>query len=168
LEEVKKRVRYIDGVPDTSEDAVQTVGSEVITEPKSRVVIKGTALSAPYSPLDFPEVVLQNGRPAQYEKVIEGKATAYTAPAGSGTASGRKLQIGTVAVNPKVIPYGSLLYIVSKDGRHVYGTAVAADTGDFTDVQVDLYMGLTSEHYDDACRWGKKTVDVYVINTGKH
>jgi uncharacterized protein YabE (DUF348 family)/3D (Asp-Asp-Asp) domain-containing protein len=166
--EVKKRTRYIDGVPDTSENAVQIMETDVITPPVTRVIMKGAALSAPYSQRDFPEIVLSGGRPVKYKEKIEGKATAYTAPAGSGTASGRKLQIGTVAVDPAIIPYGSLLYIVSKDGRHVYGAAVAADTGDLSDVKVDLYMGTTNEHYNDACNWGANNVDIYVINTGKH
>lgn len=34
-----------------------------------------------------------------------------------------------MAVDPDVIPYGTLLYITSTDGSFVYGYAVATDTG---------------------------------------
>ncbi|MCL2072190.1 MAG: 3D domain-containing protein, partial [Oscillospiraceae bacterium] len=113
----------------------------------------------------------ENGIPIDYIAKYTGKSTAYTAPSTSGTASGRKLEIGTVAVNPKIIPYGSLLYIMTTCGTRVYGAAIAADTGGFvhyTDrfVVVDVFMGLTSENYSEALRWGLREVDVYVINTG--
>ena len=57
------------------------------------------------------------------------RATGYSASATAKGASGRRLTYGTVAINPGVIPYGSLLYITSDDGKFVYGYAYAADTG---------------------------------------
>lgn len=38
---------------------------------------------------------------------------------------------GHIAVNPKQFPYGTELYIVSLDGKFVYGYCMAADTGGF-------------------------------------
>lgn len=130
-----------------------------------KIITEGTALSEPYSKKtgDF---TLKNGAPTEFEYVVSGKVTAYTAPEGSGTYSGRKLEIGTVAVNPDIIPFGSELYICSKDGKRVYGYAVAADTGDLTEVVADVYMGLTSEHYADACAWGAQDANVYVLKKG--
>ena len=65
---------------------------------------------------------------------------------------------GTVAVNPSIIPYRTLLYI---DG---YGYAVAEDTGGFVEwggSQIDLFMNSESE----CRRWGvKRGVTVYVIS----
>ncbi|GHV49162.1 hypothetical protein FACS189499_10070 [Clostridia bacterium] len=143
----------------------ETVSDEIVAPPENQVTLKGRALRTPYSKLDFPEIVLENGLPKEYDRIVSGKAVAYTAGSGSGTASGRKLQIGTVAVNPAVIPYGSLLYIVEKGGGRVYGAAVAADTGNLpSDIVVDLYMGNTAEHFSDAVSWGARYVDVYVIN----
>lgn len=104
-----------------------------------------------------------NGNPTSYEKVISGKATAYSARPGAYGSTGRYLHTGYVAVNPNIIPYGSRLYIKSKDGSYVYGYAIAADTGvALMDgrVLVDVYFNT----YGEACAFGAKQVDVYVLS----
>ncbi len=134
-------------------------------EPTPEIITVGTAHSEPYSKR-LGDFRLENGVPTEYSYVVDGKVTAYTAPPGSGTYSGRPLEIGTVAVNPDIIPFGSELYICSKDGKRVYGYAIAADAGDLTEVVADVYMGLTSEHYGDACDWGAQDSYVYVLSVG--
>lgn len=103
-----------------------------------------------------------SGAPLSYSRVIEGKASAYYQ--GSRTATGTKPMPGTVAVNPRQIPYGSKLWIVSSDGRYTYGYAVAEDTGGFTKWSngpvVDLYMSTSSECYS----FGVRNVKIYVLN----
>jgi len=159
--------KLVDGVAVSSE-----ILSEKLTKkPKTKVITSGAALKTPYSKRDFDEIELKDGIPKEYLRKISGQSTAYTAGPRAGTASGRPLEIGTVAVDPRIIPYGSLLYIVTSCGTRVYGAAVAADTGGFinyTDrfVVVDVFMGLTSENYHEALRWGVWNVDVYVINEG--
>ncbi len=143
---------------------------EITTAPVTKVIERGTALAEPYAKMDDPEYLdLVNGLPAEYTRVISGKATAYTAGYTALTASGRKAEIGTAAVNPNVIPYGSELYVVAQDGSRVYGYAIAADTGiglmDGT-VAIDLYFGNKYEYYDDSCRWGAVQVDIYVLSEG--
>lgn len=133
--------------------------------PVDEIITVGTAFNEPYSKR-LGDFELDNGIPTEYAYVVGGKVTAYTAPPGSGTYSGRPLEIGTVAVNPNIIPFGSELYICSKDGKRVYGYAVAADTGDLTEVVADVFMGLTSEHYSDACKWGAQFCNVYVLTIG--
>lgn len=156
------RVKYINGVR-ISETAVS---SEITQEPVNEIVSVGTALRTPYSKKDSESLVLENGLPVNYSSVITGKSVAYTAPMGSGTASGRKLEIGTVAVDPAIIPYGSELYIVSTDGSYVYGYAIAADTGDLTanGVLVDLYMGNSEDYYPVSVDYGAKQVNIYILN----
>ena len=70
---------------------------------------------------------------------------------------------GRVAVNPKQIPYGTKMYIVSSDGKYVYGYSVAADTGGFTwngsGTLIDLYM----YSYADCVNFGRRTVEVYIL-----
>ena len=157
-------VKYVDGVR-VSESAVS---SEITAEPVDEIVSIGTALKVPYSKKDSSSLILENGIPANYQTVLTGKSCAYTAPYGSGTASGRVLEIGTVAVDPAIIPYGSELYIASTDGSYVYGYAIAADTGNLTahGVLVDLYMGNMEDYYWESVNYGAKQVNVYVLSWG--
>ncbi len=158
------RIKLINGVR-VSETAVS---SEITKEPVTEIVSVGTALRTPYSKKDSSSLILENGLPVNYDSVLTGKSCAYTAPIGSGTASGRKLEIGTVAVDPSIIPYGSELYIVSTDGSYVYGYAIAADTGDLTPngVLVDLYMGNSEDYYPVSVEYGAKQVNIYVLSRG--
>lgn len=112
---------------------------------------------------DSPIALDANGRPTHYSKLITGKATAYTAPIGSATSTGRGARTGYVAVNPKQIPYGSRLFIRTADGSYIYGYAVAADTGGFVKkgrITVDLFFNSEGE-----CRtFGVRNVEIYVLD----
>lgn len=102
----------------------------------------------------------ENGLPVEYKKVVEGKATAYTG--GTKTASGRPTKQGHIAVDPKLYPYGTEMYIVSCDGNYIYGYCIAADTGGFVNHDIadfDLYFNT----YDQCCQWGNRMVRVYVL-----
>ena len=97
-----------------------------------------------------------------YTRVLTGSGTAYYAPAGALTATGRLARYGVVAVDPDIIPYGSILYIVSNDGQVVYGYAVAGDTGGALwagTAIVDLYYNT----YDECCQFGRRDVTIYVL-----
>ena len=158
--------KYIDGVLSAQELTADNIEKEATT----MVIERGTALAEPYAKMDDPEALtLVNGLPDNFTRIVSGKATAYTAGYGAYTASGRPAEIGTAAVNPNVIPYGSELYIVSQDGTQVYGYAIAADTGialmDGT-VAIDLYFGPRAEHFYDSCAWGAVQVDIYVLSEG--
>lgn len=103
-----------------------------------------------------------SGRTVSYKKVLTGTGTAYNEPAGSKTATGRPVQVGLVAVDPRVIPYGTNLYIVSADGKIVYGYALAADTGSALrngDALVDLFYDSESQ----CVAFGRRDVIVYVL-----
>jgi 3D (Asp-Asp-Asp) domain-containing protein len=86
------------------------------------------------------------------KKSFSVKAYAYTG--GGTTASGKKAGVGLIAVDPKVIPLGTVLYIEG------YGVCVAADTGgNIKGRTVDLYMDS-----EKACRnWGKRSVTCYIL-----
>lgn len=83
-------------------------------------------------------------------------ATAYHPMDGGGlgiTATGTKAGHGTVAVDPSVIPLGSVVYIPQ------YGQAIAADTGGaIKGNRIDLCMETYSECYD----FGRRDVEVFV------
>ena len=105
----------------------------------------------------------ENGVPENYLYCIEGKATAYYG--GYMTATGSAVRPGVVAVDPREIPYGTEMWIVSADGRFTYGFARAEDTGGFIywpkGATVDLYMNT----YSDCCVWGWRGVKIYVLPT---
>ncbi|MBQ7254804.1 MAG: G5 domain-containing protein [Oscillospiraceae bacterium] len=99
--------------------------------------------------------------PAGTAKAISCLGTAYSCDGRPGiTATGTVVHIGTIAVDPKVIPLGSSLYIVSDDGVYDYGFGTAEDTGGLIKGnRVDLYMNTTSECY----QFGARRCTVYVL-----
>ncbi|MEB9338137.1 cell wall-binding protein EntB [Bacillus cereus] len=93
-------------------------------------------------------------------------ATAYTAdPSENGTYGGRVLtamghdltanpNIRIIAVDPKVIPLGSKVWVEG------YGEAIAGDTGSaIKGNRIDVLMGSKSK----AMNWGRKTVKVKIL-----
>ncbi len=136
--------------------------NEVVTQkPVTRILLKGASYGTPLSNAPFDISLNAKGQPTSYKTVYTGKScTAYSV--GKRGASGMRLGVGTVAVNPKIIPYGTKLWITSADGKFVYGYAVAADTGAFANGDrtfCDVYMGS----YAEACAFGRRTMNIYVI-----
>jgi len=87
-------------------------------------------------------------------------ATAYTAGYGGAdytTATGTFVKIGVAAVDKKVIPLGTRMYIVTDDGI-VYGLARAEDTGVRGNV-IDLYHNT----YEDCMNFGRRPCTIYIL-----
>lgn len=104
----------------------------------------------------------ENGIPLEYKQKLSGKSTTYIM--GHTTATGTPVHPGVVAVNPKIIPYGSKMYIVANDGSGaIYGYCSAEDTGGFIYMSngplVDLYVWTMQDVY----AWGNHPVDVYIL-----
>lgn len=81
-------------------------------------------------------------------------ATAYS---GDGiTSTGTVPRWGTIAVDPRVIPYGTRVYIPQ------FGmTFVAEDCGGaIKGNKIDIFMGSSSQAYS----WGRRTIDIYIVN----
>ncbi|MBR5437979.1 MAG: G5 domain-containing protein, partial [Clostridia bacterium] len=164
---------YVDGeLTDT-----ELLNSTVIKEPVTQVVIRGTKVRSTgftgasvksgrvISEIKPPyEIELnKNGRPVKYLKVITGKATAYCT--GSITSTGAPAMPGRVAVDPREIPYGTKMYIVSSDGKWNYGYCIASDTGGFiynSNTVVDLYI----RGYATCRAFGRRNVDIYILEWG--
>lgn len=155
---------YVNGVLTGSE----LVSEDVITAAADAKIERGTACAVPYAKMSDPSALtLVDGVPENYTRIVSGKATAYSSPKVNPlTASGRPALVGTVAVNPNIIPYGSELYIVSQDRKHVYGYAIAADTG-LGMMQGTVAVDLFCASYADSCKWGAHYVDIFVISEGK-
>ncbi len=110
----------------------------------------------------FGEASDNGGESFSYNTLITGMCTAYNEINGI-TAVGTAPKVGTVAVNPDVIPYGTRLYICSADGSYVYGYAIAEDTGTACmagDIVVDLYMN-SEEECDD---FGRRELNIYILD----
>ena len=125
----------------------------IIIEPADRVVHVGTRGT----------LVLESGE-VTFSRRLTCKAYAYTAEGrvGAVTATGAPAKVGNIAVDPKVIPYNSKLYIVSKDGTSwTYGFAVAADCGgNIKGNTVDLYYDTKAECF----AFGVKSCYVYILD----
>lgn len=157
---ITTKVKYIDGKEQNS----VTTDKQETTSPVTEKIIVGTASATPYSQLAYPSSLKlnANGVPVSYSRVYTGRATAYHY--GKSTASGRSLMVGRVAVDPDKIPYGTKLYIMSPDGRFVYGYAEAADTGTFVNDGSGIITDLYFASNDTCRRFGIKTVSIYVLN----
>ncbi|MTV48441.1 hypothetical protein GJ688_05515 [Heliobacillus mobilis] len=80
-------------------------------------------------------------------------ATAYT-HTGSRTATGRWPSVGVVAVDPRVIPLGTKLFVEN------YGMATAADTGGaIKGNKIDVFFDTEAE----CIRWGRQPVTVHIV-----
>lgn len=89
------------------------------------------------------------------------RATAYTpgpescgASADGITSTGHRAGVGIAAVDPRVIPLGSLLYVEG------YGYAWALDVGGaIKGKRIDLCV----DQVEEAMRWGIRTVRVHIL-----
>ncbi len=169
--------KYIDG-----ELAESTLVETVVTkEPVEQIKLVGTK-NAASAAVSSQGVKLANGVktisvftppasleltdknvPTSYKKKIVGTASAYHC--GTRTATGKAVKPGYVAVNPKQIPYHTAMWIVSNDGKYVYGYCFAEDTGGFTKwtgsraTLCDLYMPS-----DSMCtQFGRRSVTIYIL-----
>ena len=88
------------------------------------------------------------------------RVTAYCT--GTRTATGTRPKLGTIAVNPKFIPYGTKIWVKG------YGLGTAEDTGAFRnyespkDTAIDLWFNTRKE----AVKWGSKYNFTILVKTG--
>lgn len=158
LDLVTWREIWVDGeLTETVEAGRETV---VAMEP---AVVKCYGEGAPVSIFTGPEVV--DGVPVEGVETVytSQRSTGYSASKTAKGASGQRLTYGTVAVNPNIIPYGTLLYITSDDGRFVYGYAYAADTGTAM-MEGHAFIDLYYETYEESVTSAVIPVTVYVID----
>ena len=103
-----------------------------------------------------------SGTELTYTQVLSCKATAYTTQRQSWkkTATGTTARVGAIAVDPRVIPYGTRMFIVSADGSITYGVATAEDCGgNIKGNRIDLFF----DTYDECVSFGVRACDVYLL-----
>lgn len=138
----------------------------VVQAPVDQIVAVGTgeAVGNPDLPaIGNGIIVTADGDVLTYKRVEQFKTTAYShldPGCDMITATGTTVRIGSVAVDPKVIPYGTRMFIVSKDG-HVYGIATAEDCGGaIKGNEIDLYMPTREICF----KYGVKQAMVYFLD----
>ncbi len=127
------------------------LSEEVLVEPQDGVVMRGSR--------NLPS---RGGDWREWRAPLVMEATAYDpGPRSCGrfadgyTATGVKAEKGVVAVDDRVIPMGTRLYIPG------YGFAVAADRGSaIKGKRIDLCFAT----YEEALRFGRQRVKVYLLD----
>ena len=158
---------YQDGV-ETARQLIDVVD----TQPVPAIIEKGTIAnfannSDPVASIDTNDdgsgtITLENGQVLTFSEARTMKGTAYTAgegKVGTITATGTTVRLGVVAVDRKVLPLGTKVYVVSNDGQYTYGFAIAEDTGVRGNI-IDLYMNT----YNDCIQFGVRDCTVYVLD----
>ncbi|AEE91117.1 3D domain-containing protein [Tepidanaerobacter acetatoxydans Re1] len=140
-EEGQEEVKTIEVIEDGKVVSTSTQ-SNVLKAPKPQIVLTGTVQLASRGGVDF-----------SYTEKRRMLATAYT-HTGNRTATGTTPRVGVAAVDPKVIPLGTRVYV---DG---YGFARAEDTGGaIKGEKIDLFFNTSEE----TKRFGRRWVTVYVL-----
>lgn len=99
------------------------------------------------------QTVSRGGQPINFKEVLTMTATGYT-HTGNRTYTDIWPSVGTVAVDPRVIPLRTRLYI---DG---YGYATAMDIGSaIKGNRIDLFF----ETRQEALKWGRRSVKVFIL-----
>lgn len=158
LDTVTWRDVYLDGVWSEKQEVERVTQVGMVP-----TIVKVYGEQSPVSSFVGPEIV--DGVPSEgvTETYTSQRSTGYSASASAKGASGRRLTYGTVAVDPSIIPYGTLLYITSDDGKFVYGYAYAADTGTAL-ITGHAFVDLYYQTYEESVESAVIPVTVYVID----
>ena len=159
-------VTYINGV----ETEREVLSQDVTIAPVTEIVAQGTGTVAETAvdPEAMPiigdgYITLPTGEVLTYTDTATVRATAYThTDAGCDliTATGSTVHVGTVAVDPRYIPYGTRMFIVANDGSYIYGISEAEDCGGaIKGDRVDLYFPT----YAECMAFGWRTCTIYFL-----
>ncbi|MCR6514994.1 MAG: G5 domain-containing protein [Clostridium sp.] len=147
----QKEVTYELVYKDGKVASKKEVSSKVVAKPVNAIVSHGTKKPSVYIP--------NRGSNVEFKKHLVMESTAYSGDGITATGSVPVYNpggISTIAVDPSVIPLGSLVYVEG------YGYAKAADTGGVIKGNIiDVFLSSSA-----ACSsWGRKYgVDVYIIS----
>ena len=137
--------------------------------PVAQVIARGSGTPvAPKEGNDMPiikdgYIIMPSGDILTYYKTDYVTATGYThTDAGCDmiTSTGTTVHYGTVAVDPRFIPYGTRMLIVSHDGERYYGIATAEDCGGaIKRDRMDLYFPT----YRECIEFGRRRCTIYFL-----
>ena len=157
-------VTYVNG-----EETQRVITEQIlVVNPVKRVIARGTGSgrgeeSRSGVRIGENTITLPGGEVLTYTATAQVRATAYThTDPGCDfiTATGTRVRVGTVAVDPRYIPYGTRMFIVSNDGAVTYGISVAEDCGGaIKGDRVDLYYPT----YGECIRFGRRDCTIYFL-----
>lgn len=130
------------------------------TEPAKPVI---PPVSQGMPTIDGNTITTSDGTVLTFSSALEVVATAYcrTDVGGEITFLGTPTRVGAIAVDPKVIPLGTKMYIVSNDGKYIYGEAVAEDIGgSIKGNRIDLFY----ETEPECNMFGVRGCTVYILS----
>ena len=158
-----------DAVTTAAIPEIITVGTKVPEVELNPLSVTTNAIVAMEDKAEGGVLTLADGTTVNFTQLISAKATAYYAgscgkskshPAYGITATGTQARVGAIAVDPKMIPYGTEMFIVTADGSIVYGFATAEDCGgSIKGNRIDLYFDTATECFS----FGRRNVDVYIL-----
>lgn len=161
----EKAVTYSVSYENGKETSREVVDSCIITAPVDRIVEYGVENTD--ASVEIPAGTGTEAAPLNYKYYIDCEATAYDmSPEENGgyagqSATGVPLEKGVIAVDPKVIPLGTRVYVEALDGSWSYGYAVAADTGGaIKGKRVDLCYRTQKE----CIQFGRRACRVYILD----
>lgn len=149
------------------------ISRKLITEkqtiaPITEIIAQGTGepVSQQASSMPIIEdgyIIMPSGEILTYYKTDNVTATGYThTDAGCDmiTSTGTTVHYGTAAVDPRFIPYGTRMLIVSHDGERYYGIATAEDCGGaIKRDKMDLYFPT----YQECIEFGRRRCTIYFL-----
>ena len=149
------------------QEASRQVLSETVTrQPVAEIIAVGTGSAPTVSEkpvIADGRITLPTGEVLTYTRTDTVRATAYTHTdrgCDTVTATGTRVHRGTAAVDPRFIPYGTRMFIVSSDGSYVYGIAAAEDCGgDIKGDRMDLYLPTHAQ----CTAFGRRVCTVYFL-----
>jgi len=150
------------------ESSHTVVQETVVQQPVNKIVAVGTGTQLDESSnapaIGDGVIVTADGQVLTYSKSERFSATAYTHTdegCNTTTATGTTVRLGTVAVDPTVIPYGTRMFIVTNDGSYVYGIGTAEDCGGaIKGNRLDLYFPTDAECWT----FGVRDCTVYFLD----
>lgn len=126
---------------------------EIIRErPVNEVITQGTGTSYVVKATNISQELSSKNYSAKSNKMTV-SATAYSGD--TITATGTRPRWGTIAVDPRIIPYGTKIYIPKFNM-----TFVAEDCGGgIKGNRIDIFMNSSSACYN----WGVRSIEIYIV-----
>lgn len=164
-----------DDINDVSQKNVSDTVRDVTQKETVKTTSRGTSSRKVFSD-GFEEtapgvITTAEGEVLEYTDVIQLEATAYCAcykccgkyPSNKYygiTKTGTRAKVGTIAVDPKLIPLGTKMYVEGLGGAKNYGVGKAEDIGGAIKGKIiDLYF----DTHEETIQWGRQQVNVYIL-----